>query len=185
MNTAKFEAYLDKHLLKGDSALYAQIQPKAWIYGPGLPSNAPDPQSTELEKVEVEILNFLNGDQAERLVTENWTTHHWLYFLRGLKHKLDKNQVAELDHVFDLTNSGNNEILCDWFQHCIAVNYEPAYPNIATFLKSVGRRKFLSPLYEALAKTEEGKNWAKEVYVEAKPGYHAVSSNSIDEILKD
>ncbi|MFT5511791.1 MAG: leukotriene-A4 hydrolase [Bacteroidia bacterium] len=185
MNTAKFEAYLDKHLLKGDSALYAQIQPKAWIYGPGLPSNAPDPQSAELEKVEVEILKFLNGNQAERLVTENWTTHHWLYFLRGLKHKLDRNQVAELDRVFGLTNSGNNEILCDWFQHCIAVNYEPGYPNIATFLKSVGRRKFLSPLYEALAKTEEGKAWAKEVYVEAKPGYHAVSSNSIDEILKD
>lgn len=183
MNTAKFEAYLDKHLLKGDSNLYAKIQPKEWIYGPGLPSSAPNPESGELEKVEVEILKFMNGDQADELLTENWTTHHWLYFLRGLKDKLDVNQVAELDNVFDLTNSGNNEILCDWFQHCIAVQYEPAYDNMESFLTSVGRRKFLSPLYEALVKTEDGKELAKRVYELAKPGYHAVSSNSIEEIL--
>lgn len=183
MNTARFEMYLDEHLLNGDSSLYAKIQPKAWIYGPGLPDNAPDPQSAELEKVEVEILNFMNGDQASRLVTKNWTTHHWLYFLRGLKDKIDVNQVAELDHTFDLTNSGNNEILCDWFQHCISVNYQPAYPSMERFLTSVGRRKFLSPLYEDLAKTDEGKVWAKRVYEIAKPGYHAVSSNSIEVIL--
>ena len=125
----------------------------------------------------------MNGDHADQLITENWTTHHWLYFLRGLKDKLDVNQVAELDNVFDLTNSGNNEILCDWFQHCIAVEYEPAYQNMESFLTSVGRRKFLSPLYEALVKTEEGKEWGTRVYEIAKPGYHAVSSNSIEEIL--
>jgi leukotriene-A4 hydrolase len=185
MNTAKFEAYLDEHLLKGDSTLYAKIQPKAWIYGPGLPSNAPVPQSAELEKVETEILNFMNGDQASGLKIDKWTTHHWLYFLRGLKDKLDINQVAELDNAFDLTNSGNNEILCDWFQHCIAVNYQPAYPSLERFLTSVGRRKFLSPLYGDLVKTEEGKVWAQRVYDIAKPGYHAVSSNSIEEILAD
>ena len=30
----------------------------------------------------------------------------------------------------------------------------------------------------------EGKAWAKEVFIEAKPGYHAVSYQSIEEILE-
>ena len=50
------------------------------FYGPGLPDNAPNPQSEELDKVEVEAVRYMNGDKATRLKTKNWTTHHWLYF---------------------------------------------------------------------------------------------------------
>jgi hypothetical protein len=32
-------------------------------------------------------------------------------------------------------------------------------------------------------KTPEGKEWAKRVYAKARPGYHAVSINTIDEML--
>lgn len=185
MNTARFEAYLDKHLLKGDSALYAAIQPKAWIYGPGLPETCPTPESEELDKVTAQIERFTAGAGASELEVEGWTTHHWLYFLRGLKGKVNTRQLADMDNVFGLTNSGNNEILCDWFQHCIALEYKDAYPSMDKFLTTVGRRKFLTPLYEPLAATEEGKAWAKDVYERAKPGYHAVSKNTIEGILFD
>jgi len=36
-----------------------------------------------------------------------------------------------------------------------------------------------------LAETESGKALAKEIYAIARPGYHSVSSITIDEILKD
>ena len=55
---------------------------------------------------------------------------------------------------------------------------------MAEFLTKVGRRKFLSPLYKALAATEKGKEFALEVYQKARPNYHFVSVNSIDEILR-
>ncbi|MBO6515976.1 MAG: M1 family metallopeptidase [Bacteroidia bacterium] len=184
MNTARFEKYLDDHLLKGDTALINAIQPKAWIYGPGLPANAPVPQSIELDKVEEQIEAFMGGKKASELTTDNWTTHHWLYFLRGLKSKVDTEQLADLDDAFGFTTSGNSEILCDWFQHCIALEYKAAYPSMEKFLTSVGRRKFLTPLYEPLAETEDGLAWARNVYEKAKPGYHAVSKNTIEGILK-
>jgi len=184
MNTQRFEAYLDEHLLKGDSALYEKILPKAWIYGPGLPSTAPTPSSKELVRVNDQVELFLNGTSAEQLDTKNWTTHHWLYFLRKFDGKLDLEKAAALDNAFGFTNSGNNEILCDWFKHCIELNYEPAKPAIEKFLTTVGRRKFLSPLYERMATTEEGKAWGREIFAKAKPGYHAVSSNSIEDILQ-
>ena len=47
----------------------------------------------------------------------------------------------------------------------------------------VGRRKFLKPLYEALAKTEQGKAVALEIYGRARPRYHAISQRTLDGIL--
>ena len=52
------------------------------------------------------------------------------------------------------------------------------------FLLSVGRRKFLKPLYAALAKTEPGLARARKIYAKARPRYHAVSTKTIDGVLK-
>ena len=50
------------------------------------------------------------------------------------------------------------------------------------FLISVGRRKFLTPTYTALK--ESGKMaMAKEIYKEARPNYHSVSKQTMDELL--
>ena len=51
------------------------------------------------------------------------------------------------------------------------------------FLTSQGRRKFLSPLYTEMAKTPAGADRALRIYEKARPGYHSVSRNTIDEIL--
>ena len=55
---------------------------------------------------------------------------------------------------------------------------------IEKFLTAVGRRKFLSPIYRALAATPEGLERARKIYAVARPGYHSVSQGSIDGILK-
>jgi hypothetical protein len=51
------------------------------------------------------------------------------------------------------------------------------------FLIRVGRRKFLEPIYEELAKSESGLEFAMAVYVKARPNYHSISYQTIDEIL--
>lgn len=183
MNTKRFLDYLNEHLLTTDS-LREAVNAKAWVYGPGLPNNAPNPESEELDQVDQQRSSFVAGElEAGAIDTANWTTHHWLYFLRGFD-TLTVDPLTALDKAHHLTESGNSEILCDWFKHTIEADYEPAKDALASFLKRVGRRKFLQPLYARLAKTEKGKEWAKEVYEEARPGYHAVSFNTIDEILK-
>ncbi|HYH47228.1 MAG TPA: leukotriene A4 hydrolase C-terminal domain-containing protein, partial [Thermoanaerobaculia bacterium] len=47
----------------------------------------------------------------------------------------------------------------------------------------VGRRKFLKPLYTELAKTPAGAERALRIYRQARPGYHSVSQQTIDDIL--
>ena len=50
------------------------------------------------------------------------------------------------------SESGNSEILHEWLLQAIENRYEPAYGALERFLLRQGRRKFLKPLYEKLAK---------------------------------
>ncbi|RMH19334.1 MAG: M1 family peptidase [Acidobacteria bacterium] len=181
--TADFVAYLRRELVAGDAGLEKELMIDAWVYGPGLPPNVPRVHSARFDRVDGELARFRDGAPAAELATEGWTTHEWLRFLRGLPDELPAPRMAELDEAFGFTASGNSEILHAWLHHVIRNRYEPAYPTLEHFLKTVGRRKFLKPLYERLAETEEGKAWAREIYAQARPGYHAVSSSTIDEIL--
>ncbi len=184
MDTESFLEYLEKELIKGDENLRKQINANAWVYGPGLPDNCPVIKSTELEKAGNAATEFKNGTAASQLNTTGWTTHHWIYFLRNLNDSLDNAKMSELDAAFKFTDSGNSEIQNEWYQHAIASRYTTAYPALEKFLMSVGRRKFLKPIYSELAKTPEGLTMATEIYRKARPGYHAVSYQTIDGILK-
>jgi leukotriene-A4 hydrolase len=182
MDTERFIDYLNTHLMSTEEQ--KQLNANAWIYGPGLPDNAPTPNSTELDRVETAIAKFNNNRiQADDINTEGYTTHHWLYFLRGLK-DLNLQKMKDLDASFQFTETGNCEISCDWFKHCIDQDYIPAFPAMKAFLVNVGRRKFLTPLYTRLAETDKNKKWANAVYQDARPRYHSVAYNTIDNILK-
>ncbi|MFA6542604.1 MAG: M1 family metallopeptidase [Bacteroidota bacterium] len=184
MTTEKFTAYLQKNLIGNDKSVREKINYNDWIYNVGIPANCPQPTSEEFGKVSAQLNAFLNGTPASQLDTKEWTTHHWLYFLRNLPDSLSKEKLIELDYAFYFTRSGNSEIASEWFMHCIKAHYETAYGPLKGFLMNVGRRKFLKPLYTELAKNPEDKAWAKEVYAKARAGYHSVSYNTIDEILK-
>lgn len=183
MSTEGFIGQLYSNLLLTDEQRLA-VDADSWIFGPGLPDNVPVPFSKELDRVEEDIAKFDNDIiAASQIDTSGYTTHHWLYLLRGLK-KMTPEKMSEMDKAYKLSETGNSEIACDWFKHAIEQNYKSAYPYMEEFLIRVGRRKFLSPLYERLAQTEDNKKWALEVYKKARPGYHAVSYNSIDDVLE-
>src|SRR5213075_70753 len=91
-------------------------------------------------------------------------------------------QMAKLDADFHFTNSGNSEILHEWLLQAIENRYQPAYDALERFLLKQGRRKFLKPLYEKLAKSDMER--ARAIYAKARPTYHAVSRGTIDGILK-
>ncbi len=184
MDTKTFLEYLNAELVKGDTILAKRIDADAWVYQPGIPPNCVLITSTELKKADDAITAFKNGTPAASLDTNDWTTHHWLQFIRGIDDTTSINKMKELDDVFHFTQSGNTEIQCEWYIKAIRNNYKTAFPAIEDFLLHVGRRKFVKPLFAELAKTDDGKEFAKMVYVKARPGYHSVTQSTIDEILK-
>ena len=185
MTTEMFLEHLQKQFkIKQNKELSSALSINDWVYTAGLPSNCPNPQSNEFEKVKSQVNAFMNGTPASQLSTQGWTTHHWLYFLRNIPDSIRLEMVIELDYAFYFTRSGNSEILCEWFLRAIKSDYETAYGPMRGDLMNVGRRKLVKPLYTELAKTEKGKTWAKQVYEKARPGYHSVTYNTIDGILK-
>jgi hypothetical protein len=75
--------------------------------------------------------------------------------------------MAELDRVFSFTRTGNSEILDEWLIMAVRNGYQPAYPRLEEFLISVGRRKYIKPLYEEMVKTPDGRARAEAIYKKA------------------
>jgi len=75
-------------------------------------------------------------------------------------------------------------VLFAWLRVAIRNRYEPDMPALERFLTSQGRRKFLRPLYEDLTATDWGKPVAKKIYATARPLYHAVSTGTLDPIVR-
>lgn len=177
MTTEGFLDYLQK-------SLAPEVNVNEWVLGPGLPDNCPDVQTDLLAEVESSASAFTQGSSAEDLDTSQWTTHHWMHFLRSLSKPLSASDMARLDDAFGLTASKNSEITHDWMLHVIAAEYEPGMKRLEQFLTQQGRRKFLKPLYRELVATESGRAFAERVYAKARPTYHAVSRETIDGLLR-
>jgi leukotriene-A4 hydrolase len=183
ITTEQFLDYYRANLLADDTAEAKRIDIERWIYQPGLPDNYVKISSSKFEGVDKQVEAWKKGTPPAELSTKNFTTNEWLRFLNTLPDSISPSQMKALDEAFHLTNTGNSEILFAWFEHVIPSKYEAAYPSLEAFLKRVGRRKFVKPLYVALAKTQEGKEMAKKIYAAARPNYHSVTATTIDEIL--
>jgi leukotriene-A4 hydrolase len=161
-----------------------RIRIEEWIYRPGIPANLPPVRSQLLAVVDSQVARWNNGTPAPELRTANWSTHEWLHFLRALPDTIPGARIVELDRQFKLSQSGNAEILQTWLVIAIRNRYEPAFPALDRFLTSQGRRKFLTPLYTELMKTEWGRTMARDIYHRARPTYHSVATGTIDPVVQ-
>jgi len=162
ITTAEFLDYLRRELPN-------PVPVEDWIFHPGIPEGAAEPHSEAFARVET-------GWPSD---TSRWSTQEWLHFLR-LQNPPD---MARLDREFQLTQSGNAEILHQWLLMAVRTGYLPAYPKMEAFLCSVGRRKFLKPLYSELMKTGDGRELARRIYARARPGYHPIAQATIDALV--
>lgn len=181
----EFEAFLARELVAAGEPLPGKraARPHAWIHEEGVPEGAPQPRSDAFAEVDAAIAELVGGKRrAKALLTAGWTPHHWLHFLRGLPADLPASVLAELDDAYSLTASGNAEILAQWLEVSVLRGYAAADPRLEQFLRTVGRRKFLEPLYSALLAAGR-KPDAVRIYERARAGYHPITQGSIDRLL--
>ena len=183
MTTERFLEHLNSELLADDQKLSDSLNVSGWVYGVGLPDNFPEVSSDLLAKVSESASVWTNGGPISDIVTEGWTTHHWLQFLREVPRDASKEQMDELNSAFALNESNNPEILVEWLLLSIESGYEPAYPALEKFLTEVGRRKFLKKLYAKLAETPEGLIWGREIHEKVRFKYHYSTNLTLDKIL--
>ena len=192
MTTAMFLDDIRTHLTRGDAALESQLQLDAWVYQPGLPSNAVAPVSPAFEPVDRAAWAFVaSKGKAADIPWAEWNTQQRLRFLNwrppivdGDGDWLSDQKLADLEATLNLANEGNAEVTFAWLQIALAHRYQPAVATAETFLTSQGRRKFVYPLFQTLwAEGDWGRPIARRIYAEARPLYHPVTSGSVDDLV--
>ena len=182
ITTEDFIAYIDKNLLTPNNSDFNMDE---WIYGKGIPENCVKIESDRFKIIDAKALLISEMKSIEDLgiIKEDLTTQEWIRFIRQIPAGTSVEKMTLLDNAFNMTDRGNSEVMAEWYIQSIKNGYTAINSSMEAFLIEVGRRKFLEPIYTELAKTENNLVLAKEIYAKARPNYHAISFNTVDEIL--
>ncbi len=172
ITTAEALRYLRKELLDLYPNESRKIRLEQWVFEPGLPEDAPVASSDALRAVQDDLAK-----------ASSWKTQQWLEYLQTRERPMDLEDMAELDAQFHLTGTGNYEILAEWLLLGVESGYAPAEERLQRFLLTVGRMKYLRPLYAALKQSPQGRERASQIYAEAKPLYHPIAQHAIERLL--
>jgi aminopeptidase N len=203
INSSTFISYLNKNLLTKNDV---EFNTEEWIYKKGLPKNCLQITSPRLENM-TEMAEKTNagevlfapkitykyykkkGKRYRRMIVnkierQDYIVQEWQTFIRALNPSIGKRKMKELDQFLGFSTCGNAEIMNEWFVLAIKNDYNEIRPEIAAFLTKIGRRKYLIPIYKTLSEKPENLAWARGLFKSIKTNYHAVSRNTVEDILE-
>ena len=176
-----FLADLREHLVKGDKSLEDKLKLDQWVYQPGLPANFVPADPAAFAEVDRAVDAFTAGAAPDTRSWGKWDTDERLRFLTRLPRTLAAPRLAALDSAFVLNASKNSEIRFAWLDLAVVNRYDPARASLEQFLLSVGRGKFVKPLFKALAADPPwGRPIAVALYPRARPLYHPLVTRDLD-----
>ncbi|WP_449427243.1 M1 family metallopeptidase [Rhodanobacter umsongensis] len=184
ITTEQMLDYMKPNLIEKYPGKMSWAEVQDWVYGSGIPKDAPLPDSPHFDTIDRERSAFLAGQlAADQLGAKNWNTQEWMYFLDRLPDAPPREKMQQLDAAWHLTGTPNAEIGMRWYSHAIAAGDKAVWPAAAEHMTRIGRLYLTLPLYQALAKTPEGLTYAKQVYAKAKSGYHPLTQQAVETIF--
>ena len=163
-------------------ALTQELQVEQWVYGPGVPANAPQPQLRRLRQGRGAGQRLRGRHAGRRSRPQGWTTHTgctssatspsrsrpsaWPTSTR-----LQAHRQRQLRDPLRLAAARHRQQL------------RAGLPGARAFLTGQGPPQVPAAALHELAKTPAGAELALRIYEKARPGYHSVSRQTIDEIL--
>ena len=184
ISTEQFLAYLKTNLLDRYPNIVSADEVRQWVLAPGIPADAVLPAADALEAVDEARGRWQGGKlPAKKLDTRDWLTPQWQYFLDHMPKTLHSEQLADLDQAFALTRSSNALVTRSWLMLVIRNGYSPSIAHLEEYLRTIGRSKLITPLYQELMKTPAGATLAKRVFALARPGYHPQTVAALDPIV--
>ena len=184
VRTHAFVEFLREHLYEAEGVDWPYDWVHAWIHAPELPAAHAVPRSGRFAEIDARMTAWLAGGPVDDLGHRDWSSREWEHFFNTVPTPLDAERMAQLDRSFGLSDSDNRYIAARWFELAVASDYEPAWPAVRDYLLSIGRMKLINPIYRELAKTEAGLEKARQVFAEARAGYHPIASNAIAAMLE-
>ena len=166
--TDDFVALVESH----EPGLLDRVGASAWLDGPGLPKDHYEPQSKRLAAVR-ELAS--QGAVPATELASAWSPAEWQLYLEAMPKPQPHEVCRALDTTYGLTSSKNLEIVVSWLVLACESGYAPALPRVEEVLGSIGRMKYLKPLYRALLRREETRALARDLFARHRGAYHPIA----------
>jgi leukotriene-A4 hydrolase len=200
----RFIEFLEKELL---TQTRTNFNYREWIFESGIPQNCATIAAPRLNIIKTFAQEFNAGKnpfkpkikykwirkngkrrkikQQINVTYSDYLIQEWQLFIRALDPDTKINRLSALDQQFRFSQTQNSEILCDWFVLAAQSDYVfKIEEELRHFLMKIGRRKFVLPIYETLAKSPDGLKLARRIFFDAKNNYHSVTRTSVQKVLK-
>jgi aminopeptidase N len=157
---------------------------ETWVEKPGLPNDVVVTPSKRFDEVDALSKSWAQGrTTADELPWAAWSTPERIRFLQQMPDAVTVDSLAALDRAFEITSQANAEVAFEWLKRSIPVGYPPALEALESFLTTIGRMKYVAPLYKTLAATPAGRTHALELFARARAGYHPLTVAAVEEAL--
>jgi hypothetical protein len=81
----------------------------------------------------------------------------------------------QMDRVYGLSTITNCEVKFRWQWLALQAKWEPIFPAVTHFITTMGRMKYVRPLYRALVKCgENGRDLARSTFLAHRDFYHPI-----------
>jgi aminopeptidase N len=181
ISSEQFLDYLDQNLLLKYPGKFSRTQAEQWLYQPGLPSDAPIPQSETLERSARLAGSWAAGEvPVAEIPLSSWSPQATVHFINSLPPNLSEAQLSELDRTFAFSQTRNAEIGRAWFIQVAARRHLPAYEAMEAHLIRYGRTRLIYPVYLALAENGEDAELSRKVFDGARSKYHPLTVMAIE-----
>lgn len=176
ITTDDFLAHVEREL----PGVLARVDAARWIDGEGVPDTAPAATSTRLAAIEA-----LAGEAPTDDLARTWSPAEWILYLDSLPRPAPEATLTALDARFHLTTTTNYEILVAWLTLALASGHHAVVPRVDEVLGTVGRMKFLRPLYQGLARDPRTRAHAHALFAQLRDGYHPIARGVVEGVLRD
>lgn len=181
INTTEFLKFLNKYL--GEDVLHpGEID--EWVHSAALPSKVEKPKP--YLNVDQIVDSIVMNEKIQNMANlENYSVNEWLYFLGELINSdVPKPAMSRLFAAHKQRLLSNSEIKTKWFILSIKSDFHNVDEEIENFVMTVGRRKFLVPIYKAMKKSKMKPSELTELYKKARPNYHSITRGTLDELIE-
>lgn len=175
LTTEEFAAFASRELFEA----WRKVRAEVWLYEPGIPAGAPRAKAGRLEG-----LRAWTRSVPPREVAHTWSPIEWQLYLESVERPVPGGLAQALEAEYQLTRSQNCEILASWLVLAADAGLASTLPRTREFLASVGRMKYLKPLYAALAKQPATRALAQQTFEQCRDSYHPIAQQVVQGLLR-
>ncbi len=184
LTTKDFQDFLYEYFSAPDKrALLDGVDWEAWYHGTGMPPVANTFDNTLARECEA-LAAAWNSARANPAATpfpkaafDALTSGQKMMLLDKMLQQpvYDPAAMAHMAASYDMGSVGNCEVKFRWQWLALNARYTPILPDVVQFVTTMGRMKYVRPLYRAMLKSgEEGAALARRTFLAHRDFYHPI-----------